>query len=121
MENIMNRYARITLMVLAVGLMMPGAGAQENADKTLTVGKTTVEYGDLNLAAPSDAAAMYERLDHAVVRSCGRSLMFQTHYNENPFAKTAKYKRCYRAAMTNAIQTLQAPEVARMWKDAEDQ
>ncbi len=79
------------------------------ADSPTSVG---VQFGDLHLNQPVDAAIMLDRLDQAAMQACGAS----------PFSSLREYRlairgsRCYARSLSRAVADLNAPEVTAMYE-----
>lgn len=99
--------------IAALALAATNALAQPPAP--LVRGDVTVRYNDLDLNKPQDAKQMLERLTHAAAAACGHKPFAMGSSPESIRFKLADFGRCRTAALTNAVASLHAPVVDRLY------
>jgi UrcA family protein len=98
-----------TLIAAAALIMSAFAAAPASAATTWGAQSETVSYGDLNLNSEAGAHAMLGRIDHAARTACfDRS-------GAMPLTARRAINACRTEAMTNAVDTLNAPRVSAMY------
>lgn len=102
---------------LAAVALAAAFGAAEAGSAT-TRGDVVVRYNDLNLSKERDARQMLQRLSAAAHRACGGSPFLRDHSpGTGPFV-LADYLSCRDAALAQAVASLRAPVVSRLFAES---
>lgn len=72
-----------------------------------------VSFKDLDLSRPSDAAAFLSRLHDAALEACGGS-----DFSARGYISAIEKSECFKGAMARAVEAIDAPKVARLYRDA---
>lgn len=108
------------LLASSAGLLAafapPHAAAAD--ERQAIIEHISVRYGDLDLTAPADAAAMLGRLEKAASEACGR--LPQNAMDPLLAAKQRTYRRCRISALDAATLRLGAPLVRSAWLDRDE-
>ena len=107
----MHRSVSVILAAFVATALTMGASAADRA-ATVTVGKTSVYYGDLDLASQTGAAVLQQRISTAAAMVCGGAPQFATSYRGAPKFTTAEFERCRTVAAHTAIEDVRRARVA---------
>lgn len=95
------------LSVAATTLATPSHA--QNLDRATSVPKVTVDFSDLNLSKPADAAKLYKRLQLAATEVCGRPDL-------RDMKKRQLQRQCYHNAITNAVHAVDHAAVNALYR-----
>lgn len=105
----------LTFATAALAVALCAAQGQPTAQ---TRGDVTMRYDDLNLNRERDARVMLQRLAEAAHRACGGSPYLRDHSpGTGPFVE-AEYRSCRDAALAQAVASLHAPTVSRLFAES---
>ena len=91
---------------LLTAILLTGGWAASNAFADEEVRSEKVKFQDLNVDTPEGAKALYGRIHAAAKRVCSET---------DPVLKVAE-AACARKAMSNAIQSLELPQLTAYYK-----
>lgn len=93
---------RVARFVVAFGVaaLACGAATAAPASGRSQVGRTVVEYTDLDLAKDADVRSLYARLQRASARVCGK------YTNLRSLAMKHAYDTCYEETLSRAVDTV---------------
>lgn len=112
------------LRVLGISLAaMTVLGSVANAGPEFDMVRrdVAVRYGDLNLSTEAGARAMLVRIDQAARNACGGSPFFYGTYSIAPGLARKDFATCQTNAVSNAVKSLNAPLVARIYAQNGDE
>ena len=81
----------------------------------------TVSYADLDLTSDRGASIMLNRIRQAAVEACGGSPYFNSLYGTAPDYVMKSFKKCHDDAVANAVASLHAPVVERLYAESRGQ
>lgn len=74
-----------------------------------------VSFGDLDIASREGARALIDRIGRAARMACGGSPQFSSDYLVAPTFVTHEYELCRMRAESDAVASINAPEVTRLY------
>ncbi len=98
---------------LAISL---GAQADTSTDagRSITRGRSAVQYGDLDIATEQGAKIMLVRIERAARKACGGRPTFSAYTGSLDHT----FEECRETAVQRAVKQLGAPMVTRMYSEA---
>jgi UrcA family protein len=103
----MNIFGRSLVLLLSAGSVL-GVGVAGTAHAAGT-SSMSVSYQDLNPSNPADARVLYARLQRAASAVCHPVPAMD-------LARHAAFERCYDAALSDAVNQVNAPQVLALYR-----
>jgi UrcA family protein len=105
---------RFAISTIALTAILCAASAEPG----ITKGSNTVSYADLDLNTPSGARAMLNRIERASTEACGRSPYLRNPYSPALGYLMSDYRQCREQAIAQAVASLRAPAVSRLYAES---
>lgn len=107
----MFRFIGVSVVVLAALYVGAHAGPRGASIQE----SVTVQYNDLDISKESGARALLLRIERASIAACGYSPYVRDPIDPTLFYLMQDYRRCRAAAIGNAVASVGAPLVTRLY------
>jgi UrcA family protein len=100
----------VTLRRAVFGAILSGITALAIAEGSTAPTRVPVNYGDLDLSQPKDAATLYRRITHAARRACDQP-------ERGDLRRITQYRSCYQTAVADAVNKVNAQTLSALHRN----